>query len=83
MEHERIKRELAQAEMAVARATSNVARQRQILHYSRRLRAPELIALATTLLRKVEDNLLLKMEIRDKLKRALAAAIEADRSSAD
>ena len=78
MKREDIERDLARAEIAVARATVHVERQREMLHYATRVGAPAIISLATLLLGKVEDNLILKTEIRDRLKRALADAIKAE-----
>lgn len=77
MKREDIESDLAQAEIAVARATANVERQREMLHYATRLDASKIVGLATMLLGKVEDNLILKMEIRDRLKLAHLAAIDA------
>jgi sugar-specific transcriptional regulator TrmB len=78
MKREDIESDLAQAEIAVARATVNMERQREMLHYATRLGASEIVRLAEALLAKVEDNLVLKMEIRDRLKRALAAMMESE-----
>ena len=78
MKREDIQSDLEQAENAVSRAAANMERQREMLHYATQLAAPEIIELATILLGKVEDNLILKMEIRDRLKRALASMMEAE-----
>ena len=78
MKREDIQIELEQAENAVSRAAANMERHREMLHYATQLAAPEIIELATILLGKVEDNLILKMEIRDRLKRALASMMETE-----
>ena len=78
MKREDIQSDLEQAENAVSRAAANMERQREMLHYAPQLAAPEIIELATILLGKVEDNLILKMEIRDRLKRALASMMETE-----
>ncbi len=78
MKREDIQSDLEQAENAVSRAAANMERQREMLHYATQLAAPEIIELATILLGKVEDNLILKMEIRDRLKRALASMMETE-----
>jgi hypothetical protein len=79
MIREDIEIELAQAEISVALAIANVERQRQMLQYATRIGAPKITKLATMLLGKVEDNLLLKMEIRDRLKHFNSVAIATER----
>jgi hypothetical protein len=74
-----IERHLAQAEAAVALASSYVTRQGEILEQFSRRRNAQMVELTTTMLASFEESLLRRLEDREQIRLALAAAIEAER----